>query len=56
MTSMTSNEIQDEMNRLRKTLAIEQKERKSAGLRIITSNCGGIQELLDAYKGVTESL
>lgn len=99
MKSMTSNEIQDEMNRLRKevdvkkwelrvlqqelegrikakegeieqtesvveelrrdffkTLEIEQKEREAAGLRNKSSNCGGIQELLDTYKGVTESL
>ena len=99
MTDMTSDEIQDEMNRLRKqvdtqkwelrvlqqelegrikakegeierteseveelrrdffkTLAIEQKEREAAGLQKQSSNYRGIQELLDTYKDVTESL
>ena len=39
-----------------KKLAIEQKEREAAGLQKQSSNCGGIQELLDTYKDVTESL
>ena len=99
MTDMTLDEIQDEINRLRKQvdtqklelrvleqeyerrikakegeieatesvveelrrdffkrLEKKQKEREAAGLQKQSSNYGGIQELLDTYKDVTESL
>ena len=52
----TESVVEELRRDLFKTLKIEQKEREAAGLRKQSGNCRGIQELLDTYKGVTESL